>query len=342
MTRPQFSPRTHRARILLDQWSAEHAGIWSVVDRAREARNWPDYVYLPMERAGRIMAEHMVAHGQRPRMAVDLVAPASYLTLFGAWRLTQGIYRYDPSLRAALVDTPIDGEIPADVLRRMPAWCVYIETPDMTAPLVGGGTVRLHGTWAWIDRVESEARDVLTLGLDTDAHLAIGHIPLGGTLTQALDRVEADWRDAVARGNAQTAPPEGYAAAARATFAPILSLLLYLCADEADYTRPQWPRSKRTKQGWRMFAADKLVVWDVGVRIGAALRRAYQDAETEQHELLASGRARPRAHIRRAHWHGYWSGPRDGERRFDVRWMPPLPINMRDGDLPATIHEVKP
>lgn len=56
---------------------------------------------------------------------------------------------------------------------------------------------------------------------------------------------------------------------------PIISLLLYLCADEAkigDGTRrPVMPRPKRTKAGWRLFAADNPTAWGVGVRLGAAI-----------------------------------------------------------------------
>jgi len=169
-------------------------------------------------------------------------------------------------------------------------------------------------------------------------------VPLVETLDQALAQVEADWRSGIERGNVATPPPPKFAERARRVYGPILSLLLYLCADDADYVRPEPPRAKRTKTGWRMFPADKWTVWDVGVRLGAALRRAYQEREIEDRAAAAHGeRSRPRPHIRRAHWHGYWTGPRDGDRRLIVRWLPPIPVAMRDlDDLPATIRRVAP
>jgi len=30
-----------------------------------------------------------------------------------------------------------------------------------------------------------------------------------------------------------------------------------------------------------------------------------------------------RPHIRRAHWHGYWTGPREGTQTFVYHWLPP-------------------
>lgn len=185
---------------------------------------------------------------------------------------------------------------------------------------------------------------MLTFGLDTDEQLAIGHVPLAGTLDDALEQVERDWRDAAARGNASGLPPEGYADAARGTFGPLLSLLLYLCADEAEIgdgrARPANPEPKRTRRhGWRLFPADGPRTWDVGVRLGAALRRAREREDAEAREAAAHGRARPRPHIRRAHWHTFLAGVGRSERR--LKWLPPIPVNLDDAAaLPATIRRV--
>lgn len=42
--------------------------------------------------------------------------------------------------------------------------------------------------------------------------------------------------------------------------------------------------------------------------------------------------AGPRPHVRRAHWHGFWSGPRKSEkqRTFSVQWLPPIAVAMVD------------
>jgi hypothetical protein len=67
---------------------------------------------------------------------------------------------------------------------------------------------------------------ILTLGLDTDTQLAVGHVPLVGTLEAGLAKVKADWQDGLSAGIAGGAHPSGYAQAAKRTFGPILSLLL--------------------------------------------------------------------------------------------------------------------
>ena len=116
-------------------------------------------------------------------------------------------------------------------------------------------------------------------------------------------------------------------------------LVLYLCAENAEIgdgqKLPRRPTPIRTKSGFRIFPPDQPTKWDVGVRLGAALRKAYHAIETAgtgQH-------AGPRPHVRRAHWHGFRSGAmkrEDGspipadERSFKLRWLPPIPVNLDD------------
>jgi hypothetical protein len=59
--------------------------------------------------------------------------------------------RFDPDLYTALLVTPVAGDIPGEQFRRLPAWCVSVDTPCLTVPLVGGGDEPLHGVFAWLD-----------------------------------------------------------------------------------------------------------------------------------------------------------------------------------------------
>jgi len=70
----------------------------------------------------------------------------------------------------------------------------------------------------------------------------------------------------VARSNAVELgqPSPGNLGGLAVHFAPLVSLLLYLCGDGADYERRERPHPKRTKLGWRLFPADKPTTWDVG------------------------------------------------------------------------------
>ncbi|WP_181065223.1 hypothetical protein [Nocardia nova] len=68
-------------------------------------------------------------------------------------------------------------------------------------------------------------------------------------------------------------------------------------------------------------------VVDIGFDIGPKLFDAWQAASEATPE--SSQQVRP--HIRRAHWHTYWTGPRDNPTA-DVRWLHPILVRSADRD----------
>lgn len=348
----QFPKRTHRAREHMEALGRRIPDIWSLIDQVRVANaddiggpDWPTYCYLPLEHAGMIAAQLMRMDGTQPTPSLA-ARHGSIFAALSAWRMTQGIYRFDAALYPALIDTPLDGDLPASIIQHLPEWCVYIETPDMTVRTSAGETP-LRGAFVWLDRARGQHHDILTMLLDADGtDLSVTHVPLVGTMRDAIASTVAEWRSAYQRGNSPTMPPAEYEAEALRTLTPLVSLVLYLCTEAADITgkhgAPGNPQPIRTRRnGMRLFAADGMRTWDVGVRLGAALRRAYQQAEIGAAD--ESGRT-VRPHVRRAHWHTFVAGPRNDVSRQErrLKWLPPIAVNLDDaGDLPAVIRRVE-
>jgi hypothetical protein len=273
-----------------------------------------------------------------PLQVASVISP---VTTLAAWRMTQGIYRFDPTLYETLVETSLTGDLPAEALFRLPEWCLYIETPGLQVMRRDYSRAELAGTWARVD-VEEDGTRVLILTMDIpesdqpQAHSLV----LKGSLQSAVEEIHAGW------GIRNPRAAQGVAEYLR----PIINMLLYLCGTEdvmGPAGTPGNPTPQRTKRGEKLFPASSAKSWDVGVRMGAALRRAYHERETGQ-----GTHAGPRPHVRRAHWHGFRTGPLkrpDGseipaqERPLAVKWLPPIPINMGSPDeLPATIRKVTP
>jgi len=133
------------------------------------------------------------------------------------------------------------------------------------------------------------------------------------------------------------------AASLEQIIAPRLSLLLYLCAVNSEVAdqrtgqrRPEKPKPVTDKKGTRLPAASMPTGWDVGVRIGAAIRAAEASARAESKGGTHSS---PKAHVRRAHWHTFARGAGRAERF--IKWLPPIPVNIGDEDSPAVIRDVK-
>lgn len=72
-----------------------------------------------------------------------------------------------------------------------------------------------------------------------------------------------------------------------------------------------------------MMPAKKPHHYMIGAKTGAMLRKARREAF--EHEPTGRTVA---PHIRRAHWHGYWTGQRKGpqsiNQKFVLKWLPPI------------------
>lgn len=348
------APASHRAREHLATAGRDYPNAWRVADEFRAGRgrglpDWADWCFLPL---GGWYA--MVSGGGSNRVPPDRIGDLARIGALGAWRVSQGIYRFDPALYGALASTPVDGDLPCEVLYRLPEWCVYIETPD----LEWREGERVHGFFAHLEEDSNDGRAELRLLLDLDSGLQPMPLHLGPwPLSEAITKMAAEAARHASAGPLTFGELVHNPTAAKilaAHIAPMISLLLYLCADGAEIgdgsRAPVRPVPKKTKSGPRLFPPEQQTVWDVGVRIGAALRRGYHAAETASG--TGDGHASPRAHVRRAHWHGFRSGPMkapDGSpipaaaRDFRVKWLPPIPVNIDDLDaLPATVRPVRP
>ena len=201
-------------------------------------------------------------------------------TALATWRLTQGIYRVDPTLFDALVSTPLDHDIPVDILLRLPEWSLYIELAKGVETLRGIA----NGAWIWMEP-SADGGILLYILFDTERELSASldddvMFPLYLKLTKG----------SLAESLEQTYPAGSgeLHQRLRAAAEPVLSVLLYLCSQNTDLTRqgrpaaPQRPVPVKTRrQGAKMFPAKSLTQWDVGVRMGAALRNAQESTHRD-------------------------------------------------------------
>ncbi len=316
----------------LNAASKLYPNAWKQVDIFRQSRGvdlpeWPAWCFMPMAAWYAIVS----ADAGVDRLPMHLIGDVARLAALGTWRYSQGVYQFDPDLAAAMTGTVLHGEMPTDVVLRLPEWCVYIEMPDDYL----WDDERLHGFFAHLEWDVNTQRRELRLLLDTERALLPHILHLGPwTVTEAIDRwfKEAErqalqHRISMPDTMLQMQAIEHYGAAIN----PLLSMLLYLCSDEPDIrdraypdAKPSRPTPTRTKKGWRLFPADKTRVWSIGDDIGQQLRQSSPPSAD-------TGRT-VKAHLRRGHWHGYWTGPRAGDRKFIYKWIPPLVVSGGNDD----------
>jgi hypothetical protein len=301
--------------------------------------DWPDWCFAPCA-----VAAHIIGGG-KATLGLENSLWVSHLSAAAAWRVTQGIYRMDADLAESLAKTELDRELPTDVLTRLPEWCVFIEAN------LHWYQYAISGFFAFLEfDYETRTRE-LRLVLDAGEEWLPISLPIeSGSLKTAVEQFVGEVRRQMERFNAKiTIPLEEAEFLDQVT--PFVSMCLYLCSQEPDLQDaerrreyPARPVPKKTRKGERLFPPDRPTVWEIGFRLGAALRQAREQSKTRHLEDPPWEKIRPIGHIRRAHWHCYWSGSikRPESRRAELRWLPPISVNLKKIDsLVAVLRPVK-
>lgn len=312
----------------LSLYGSRYPNAWKFVDQFRAQKGkilpfWPNWCYCPLDAANAAMINISGSIKTESQITGALIIGA-----LSAWRQTKGIYRFDSTILDALWETPITGDIPIEVLHHLPEWCVYIETLGKTA-----FESELHGFYAHLDFNTNNHETELYFLLDTSVGLVPFSLPLGGSLKDSIERVANTTikmvptvKEEIDRLDVKN--PKYYE--------PWVSVLLYLCSQAAEIRdtvgtnrQPKKPKSQPTKFGIKTYAATSPTAWEVAFRLGAALRTA-QNREKEKIVNESEPHASLRPHIRRAHWHTFWTGSRNGERQAHLKWLPPIPVNVSE------------
>lgn len=286
------------------------------------------------------------------KLALKDLTALSALQNILAWRYSQSIYRFDPDLYREITATELDKAIPVEAFLTLPSWGLFIETQNF--PHLG--SMRAHGFFVSLSD-DSHFKGYglelrITYLVKDRGKLLTMPIPLtGGSVRDCISALQASAKRNLLNvsNNFAREMDESYGAELDINEAMIhdlahcMALVLYLCSDQPDTDAPRaHALPKANKQGVIQPPPLSPKVWDVGIRFGQAYRRhqaASQTAAAADHN--PGGHKRP--HVRRAHWHGYWYGSKDGDnsREFRLRWLSPVMVGGKVEDMPATIVPVK-
>jgi hypothetical protein len=351
-----MNPKKH-----LEYYSLLYPSAWKHTDKFRAGRgkdlpSWPEWCFLPITASYAIVSTEAEAQGiyiTDPVSGFPLLNDVGIIGALAAWRVTQGVYRFDRDVYDAVINTPITGDLPHDIFFNLPEWCIYIETPGLSfleQPLAGFYAYLEYDT----ERNRKELRLILDYTTPDNEHpwlmsqvIHLGPWSLMESAERAMKEAERATKSLL---KTDTPFPLNAAEHMRNQYVPLISLLLYICSVNGEVgdgeRQPTRPLPTKTKKGIRIFPPGQATVWDVGVRMGAALRRAAaRNADTDtatENDTPGKQRSSPRSHVRRAHWHGYWTGHRKEGQKFVLKWISPVLVGSgEEKEIPVTIRPVK-
>jgi len=311
---------------------------------ARKTEGWIRQTFVPRQEIARQLRENGADQA-------GVLANAWRLMVLVPWRVGRGVYRIDETLLGYLWETGNQEQVPSKVLMDLPEYTIYVPTPGLT--LETGQP--LLGFFATVDAAASPPHLHLMLEPVSPVMITV-NVPLA----EMLNLSELSLPDEDTFGVPQNLP---------LTASRCVNLLIYLCSvtgqrDLRPGERPQGsqevlpptpghpvrPRVIRNAGKETLEARTAPVVWDVGVRLGRAVRTALGSAPGQ--ERTGTGDGEPgsgtfkRPHLRRHHWHPYATGPRNQKRGVVVHWQPPIMVNFDLAtddldDLPVVVRPVK-
>lgn len=115
---------------------------------------------------------------------------------------------------------------------------------------------------------------------------------------------------------------------------PTISLIAFVCAENAEM-RTTYEPGPEPKSPAKRRQRSRATWHECGITWTDAYRD-YRRAKSASRSL--GGSLRP--HIRRAHWHHFWRGPRHGQRELVCHWIPPTLVKGKLGQQQNQGHVI--
>lgn len=319
----------------------------SFVDACRVSEAYLDKCLTPEGRLAVHNAGYSPAAYEQYVDKMMMSAMTSQIAVSCNYRMTQQVISFDPTVALLLegaagskaaLQSDAGEPLPTELLGRLP-FETFVIVPNV-------GSVRSYlvncikgwGNAPGQMYINVVARVVMAGGL-------VHQVPASAMLDEGLslaETIEFTLDLFQKAGVGDVAEVEDYhRKVTAAILGTVMPYLLYLCAEnrELDGDVGLAPKTVTTKKGKRLFARETANVLLAGYRIGAAIRQ-YQESEGAS---LASdvSDARQMPHLRKAHWHTFWKGPRHepSKRQRILHFLPPIPVNVeRPSDLQGVIR----
>lgn len=321
---------------ILKKTSSENSGIWDDIEEAwkinRDSRYsfWPQWCYVPVSLCMDLVGRNDISVYQNAESMI-YARKAQIISVLAPWRESKEIFVLDPDVEKILSEQN-DAKIDSEILLKLPYDSFYIKTNFLDAEEgVDGFFVSLD-----YDKKGNEIR--FTYVCDDLSYFEIPLILEYETIQQALDALYKDldndeWVDD--EWNQKLCDLLNCS----------LQFVLYILSVNAEIEENEVQKKVyKPSNGSAKVVKDKyseIRKWDVGYRIGAIIRdnkaRIEQEREYKTHP---GSHASKRPHMRRGHWHSFWTGPKKGNRKLVLHWIPPTFIGTK-GNIPVVYHDVK-
>lgn len=274
------------------------------------------------------------------------------------WRKYRAVYKIDSTIAEEMFEqaktTESDVSLPADLLKNLPYPCIAVQVPPIEYILQAGDTTEQHyfsGNFFITIVSEDFYKDAgiadpyfYTVWDEQNKTQPAFFFPLreGAVLQNLIDDTIKFCEDERNNCSAPVRQVGQEEILQKEIMFPLYAaqIVLYLQSINSDIINVPAPKPRK-KTGKKTQKPAK--IQNVGYRIGATLRqqkKVYESSAVRSN--AASHRRSPIAHIRRGHFQGFWTGPRNSKNRtLIVKWIAPTYVCGQSGSDTTTVFPVR-
>lgn len=253
-------------------------------------------------------------------------------TMIYKWKSCKHVYLFNDVLSKSLSEMPLQDDMPMDALSKIPYPVLYCQTPGIT--FARGFCVTVDEYLHFDDsmNVVKKEKHLIVKLFPRVAATNISSVNFYLSLERKTLKdafAEMDDGDAFLNLTTSDTDKDGM----KALMASVINHLLYIISENSDQ-RVVYKSSGKAKR-----RTTKATVHEAGAIVG---RKLFQASIVYRHKEEHEGCGRsPRAHVRRAHFHHYWTGSKKSKegQQLIVKWLNPILVNTDMGDTSLTTHE---
>lgn len=237
-------------------------------------------------------------------------------------------------------------DMPTDPLKNCPQWCTFIGLTynhDMLSPTVEENT--MIGLGIFYGPIKYAGTDLFLITLVVRPK-HIGHSPIclywvmdlsKPTMTEALEACDdMDFETTDGKFGVRIKKDGGAPGGLNDAFVDVINAILFVNTEhreqvEKKETFPKRQPRRNLKSPFTLDPRPNIVEYQVYEEMHAVMTQQGSQSFTER-----------RSHIRKGHWHGYWTGPRNSDSRvYITKWvMPTFVRGSKAVEAESTTNEV--
>jgi hypothetical protein len=309
-----------------------------------EETKWDPICYVPISAAIDAAADFQDFTKLPYNQQINIMPNAAALAALASWRIHKQIFEFDEDMEEMLYEQAEDIVLPVNVLRSLPYPCIYIRTKKMN----------YDGFFAFFESDmrtgQLELRFLPFFENGTTVDLLPIYVTEGLTVKEGLQKAfdtaleQPKTIQRLAKDPALKKDLEKQFEKTLKISKKLMQLVLYICAQNAEIEENPVQKKIYRKPKSEVILKDRyreVQKWDVGKQTGENIRK-YRKSDSVRYVYESNGEKAgsstpKRPHVRSGHWHHYWTGPHDGERKLVLNWLAPTFVH-GEQDVEATTN----